>query len=69
MNEGKAVDVVCLGFSEVFDMVSLSILLEKLAVRGLDRYAFCWVKNWLDGWFTHNSIMGVMELYSVGDQS
>jgi len=25
-----------------------SILLEKLAAHGLDRYTLCWIKNWLN---------------------
>ncbi|KAK4830657.1 hypothetical protein QYF61_012537 [Mycteria americana] len=50
VDEGKAVDVVYLDFSKAFDMVSHSILLEKLAAHGLDGRALCWVKNWLDGW-------------------
>ncbi|KAF4804796.1 RNA-directed DNA polymerase from mobile element jockey-like protein [Turdus rufiventris] len=49
VNAGKAVDVVYLDFSEVFDTVSHSTLLEKLAARGLDRSTLCWVRNWLDG--------------------
>ena len=49
VDEGKAVDIVYLHFSMAFDMVSHSILLEKLAARGLDRYTLCWVKNWLHG--------------------
>jgi len=48
-DEGKAVDVVYLHFSKAFDTVSHSILLQKLAVRGLDRYALGWVRNWLEG--------------------
>ncbi|KAK4828307.1 LOW QUALITY PROTEIN: hypothetical protein QYF61_025319 [Mycteria americana] len=36
VDEGKAVDVVYLDFSKVFDTVSYSILLEKLAAHGLD---------------------------------
>ncbi|NXK23995.1 RTJK polymerase, partial [Arenaria interpres] len=34
--------------SKAFDTVCHSILLEKLAARGLDRCMLCWVKNWLD---------------------
>ena len=48
VDEGKAVDVVCLDFSKAFNTVSHSILLERLAAHGLDRYALCLVKNWLD---------------------
>jgi len=48
VDEGKAVDVVCLIFSKAFDTVSHSILLEKLAARGLDRCTLHWVKKWLD---------------------
>ncbi|KAK4831120.1 hypothetical protein QYF61_015423 [Mycteria americana] len=49
MDEGKAVDVVYLGFSKAFDTVSHSILLEKLAVHDLDVCTLRWVKNCLDG--------------------
>ena len=48
MDEGKAADRVYPDFSKAFDTVSHSVLLEKLAVHGLDRYALCWAKNWLD---------------------
>ena len=48
-DEGKAVDVVYLDFSKAFDTVSHSILLQKLAAHGLDRYTLCWVRNWLEG--------------------
>lgn len=40
VDKGKAVDIVCLDFCEAFDTVSHSILLEKLAVHGLDRCTF-----------------------------
>ncbi|XP_052556154.1 interferon-induced very large GTPase 1-like [Tympanuchus pallidicinctus] len=42
VDEGKAVDVVCLGFSKAFDAVSHLILLQKLAARGLDRCTLGW---------------------------
>ncbi|KAK4825912.1 hypothetical protein QYF61_003407 [Mycteria americana] len=49
VDEEKAVDVVYLDFSKAFDMVSHSILLEKLAAHGLDGCTLHWVKNWLGG--------------------
>jgi len=49
VDEGKAVDVVYLDFSKAFDTVPHSILLEKLAARGLDGCTLCWVRNWLNG--------------------
>ncbi|KAK4827462.1 hypothetical protein QYF61_018255 [Mycteria americana] len=48
VDEGKAVDVY-LDFSKAFDMVSHSILLEKLAAHGLDWHTLYGVKNCLDG--------------------
>ena len=48
VDEGKAVDVVYLDFSKVFDTVSHSILLKKLAACGLDWCTLHWVGNWLD---------------------
>ena len=50
VDEGKAVEVVYLDFSKAFDTVSHSILPQKLAARGLDRYTLGWVRNWLKGW-------------------
>ncbi|KAJ7425332.1 RNA-directed DNA polymerase from mobile element jockey-like protein [Pitangus sulphuratus] len=38
MDEGMAVDVLYLDFSKAFDTISHSILLEKLAVSGLDEW-------------------------------
>jgi len=49
VDEGKAVDVVCLDFSKAFDTVPHSILMEKLAAHGLDGCTLCWIKNWLNG--------------------
>jgi len=45
VDEGKAVDVVCLDFSKAFNIDPHSILLEKLAARGLDGCTLCWIKN------------------------
>jgi len=49
VDEGKAVDVVYLDFHKAFDTVPHSILLEKLAARGLDGCTLCWIKKWLNG--------------------
>jgi len=49
VDEGKAVDVVCLDFSKAFDIVPYSILLEKPAAHGLDGCTLRWIKNWLNG--------------------
>jgi len=45
VDEGKTVAVVYLDFSETFDTVSHSILLEKQAAHGLDGCTLHWVKN------------------------
>ena len=49
VDEGRAVDVVYLNFSEAFDTVSHSLLLEKLMRYGLDKWSVQWVGNWLTG--------------------
>ncbi|RMC08061.1 hypothetical protein DUI87_15535 [Hirundo rustica rustica] len=49
VDAGKAVDVVYLDFSKAFDTVSHSILLNKLAARGLEKSTLRWVRNWMDG--------------------
>jgi len=49
MRGGKGCGCCLPRFSKAFDIVSHSILLEKLAAHGLDRCTICWVKNWLDG--------------------
>jgi len=48
VDEGKALDVLCLAFSKVFDSVSHSIFLEKLAIHGLGSCTLRWVKK--TGW-------------------
>ena len=48
-NSSNTVVVVYLDYSKAFDTVSHSILLQKLAVRDLDRYILGWVRNWLEG--------------------
>ncbi|KAK4831136.1 hypothetical protein QYF61_015439 [Mycteria americana] len=47
VDEGKAVDVVFLDFSKVFDTVPHSILLDKLSNCGMSAFTVLWVKNWL----------------------
>ena len=59
VDEGKAVDVVYLDFSKAFDTVSHSILLQKLAARGLDRYTLGWVRSWLNDWAQRVVMNGV----------
>ena len=49
VDEGKAVEVVFLGFSKAFDAAPHSILLGKLPNCEMSRYTGRWVKNWLKG--------------------
>ena len=41
--------MVYLDFSEDFDTVPHSLLLEKLMCYGLDKWSVQWVGNWLTG--------------------
>jgi len=59
VDEGKAVGLVNLNFSKVFNSVSHSILLGKQAAHVLDRYTLCWIKNWLEGWAQRVVVNGV----------
>ena len=59
VDEGKAVDVVCLDFSKAFDTVSHSILLGKLAACGLNSFTLRWVRNWLEGHAKQVVVSGV----------
>lgn len=38
-----------LDFSKGFDIITHSILLEKLSAHGLGRCSVCWVQNCLNG--------------------
>jgi len=49
VDEEKAVDVFYLDFSNAFDTVPHSILLEKLAAHDLDGCTLHRIKNWLNG--------------------
>ncbi|RMC04503.1 hypothetical protein DUI87_18949 [Hirundo rustica rustica] len=42
-DEGKAVELAYLDSSKAFDIVSHSILLEKLAAHGVDSCTLCWI--------------------------
>ena len=57
----KAVDVVYLDFSKAFDTVFHSMLPQKLAACGLDRYTLGWVRNWLEGWAQRVMVNGVKQ--------
>ena len=59
VDERKAVYLTYLDFTKAFDSVPHSILLEKLAARGLDGCTLRWVKNWLDGWAQRVVVNGV----------
>ncbi|GAB0179879.1 mitochondrial enolase superfamily member 1 [Grus japonensis] len=48
VDEGRAVDVVYLDFSKVFDIISHNILIGKLRTCGLDEWTVRWVENWLN---------------------
>ena len=65
--EGEAVDVVYLGFSKAFDIISHSILLKKLAGHGLDGCTLHRVTNCLAGRAQRVVVNGVQS--SVGGRS
>ena len=50
-------------FSQAFNTVSHSIVLEKLAAHGLSRYSLGWVENWLDGWAQRVAVSGSMSTW------
>ena len=57
--EGKAVDVFYLDFSKFFDATFHSILSEKLADWGLERYTLYCIKNWLESQTQRVMVNGV----------
>lgn len=59
MDEGRAMDVVCLYFSQAFKSISHSTLLEKPAAHGLDECTVLRVKNHLDSWAHRVLVNGV----------
>ncbi|CAM5151921.1 unnamed protein product [Natator depressus] len=69
VDEGKAVDVLFLDFSKAFDMVSHSILANKLKNYGLDEWTIRWIESWLDRqaqWVMINGFMSSWQLVSSG---
>jgi len=65
VDEGKAVDVVHLDFNKAFDTVPHSILLEKLAVHGLDGCTLLWIKNWLNGQVQRVVVNGIKSSWQL----
>jgi len=49
VDEGRAVDVLYLDFSKIFDTISHNILLGKFRKCGLDEWSVRWIENWLNG--------------------
>jgi len=49
VDEGRAVDIVYLDFSEALNTVCYNILIKKLIRYGLDEQTVRWVENWLNG--------------------
>lgn len=50
MDKTRALDIVHLDFSKVFDTVSDTILVDKLTKYRLGKCTFQWTQNWLNGW-------------------
>ena len=58
-DEGDTVDIVYQDFSKAFEIVSHSILLEKLAAHGLGGCTLHWIKSCLDDWAQGVVVNGV----------
>jgi len=65
VDEEKAVITIYLDFSKALDTVSHNILMGKLAVRSLDRYTLCWVRNWLAGQTQRVVVNGVKSSWTL----
>ncbi|GAB0175534.1 mitochondrial enolase superfamily member 1 [Grus japonensis] len=50
VDKGRAVDIVYLDFSRVFDAVSHKMLIDKLVMGGMDEQTARGIENWLNGW-------------------
>lgn len=48
VGDGGAVDIVCIDFSRVFEIVPHKILIDKLLMYGLDGQTAWGTENWLD---------------------
>ena len=59
VDEGKEVNVVHLDFSEAFDTVPHSILMEKPTAHGLDGCMLRWLKHCLEGWAQRVVVSGI----------
>lgn len=46
VNEGRAVDMVCLDFSKAFDTISHDVLLDKLMKYKIEWWTVRWIENW-----------------------
>lgn len=49
-DEGRAADVICLGFRKAFDTVGCSVVIWKLRTNGLNAWMVRWVESWQDCW-------------------
>jgi len=48
VDEGSAVDIVCIDFSKAFDRVPHGRLLHKVKSHGIQGEVTNWIQNWLD---------------------
>lgn len=63
VEEGRAMEIVYLDFSEVFSTVSYKFLIEELRKYGLDECTTMWIENWINSW-AHRMVIQYEELES-----